>query len=468
MDFSLKLFPFQKDGAEFLAARRCAMLGWEMGTGKTPTAVRACVKVGAKRVLVFCPLIATGVWEKHFQDWSYYPDIRVSKLAEPFPSEFARGSGVRIIPYSQVSIGASVLDAVRGFANWDVVILDECHYLKSSGAKRTQTIYGSRIDLHGSPLFDAKHIWALSGTPILNSANEFWTHLHALAPDKIRFNTLGPMTERVFTDRYCVVRPTTYGFKIMGSRNQEELSRRVRGFMSRKRATDVLKDLPPLRVVEYPLPADTPIPTEVRDAMQDALALMGDADDDEILQAIQTDPKYATVRRLVGGVKSGGVADMVDDMLDDDPNAKVIVFAHHRDVIADLDLRLGDHHPLVIHGGVSQPNRELAIKLFQETPRHRLIIIGIEAAGEAITLTAASNVIVAEPSPVPARNAQAIARAHRIGQKLPVVARFVVLPGEFDRRLMSILARKTRDILSIVDPDLVPRKTTLFPQENPV
>jgi SNF2 family DNA or RNA helicase len=77
-------------------------------------------------------------------------------------------------------------------------------------------------------------------------------------------------------------------------------------------------------------------------------------------------------------------------------------------------------------------------------------------------------VILAEPSPVPAKNHQAIARAHRKGQKSPVLARFVLLPGTLDEALMRIIARKTRDIAKIVDPDLVtaePTPATAFPPE---
>jgi SNF2 family DNA or RNA helicase len=107
------------------------------------------------------------------------------------------------------------------------------------------------------------------------------------------------------------------------------------------------------------------------------------------------------------------------------------------------------------------------IHSFQEDPAYRLIILAIDAAGEGITLHAAHNVILAEPSPVPGRNAQAIARAHRKGQKHPVLARFVTLPGTIDQRLMNIIARKTRDILRVIDPDLAkpePQQEELFPE----
>ena len=120
-------------------------------------------------------------------------------------------------------------------------------------------------------------------------------------------------------------------------------------------------------------------------------------------------------------------------------------------MIDGLTLRLKRFSPLVIHGGTSLKAREIQIEQFQNDERRRLIILAIEAAGEVITLHASHNVILAEPSPVPAKNRQAIARAHRKGQRRPVLARFVLLPGTLDARLMAIVARKTRDIAQVVD-----------------
>jgi SWI/SNF-related matrix-associated actin-dependent regulator 1 of chromatin subfamily A len=171
------------------------------------------------------------------------------------------------------------------------------------------------------------------------------------------------------------------------------------------------------------------------------------------------------VRRLIGRAKVLPSAAMVADTLDDGEDEKVIVFAHHREVIRDLADALKRFSPLVIHGGTSQLNRENAISAFQTDPRLRLIILAIDTAGEVITLHASHNVILIEPSPVPERNKQAIGRAYRRGQRHPVIARFLLLPGTLDARLMSIIARKTRDISAVVDSDLAQPKLSTGPSE---
>ena len=458
MNSELQLMPFQSDGANLLSTSSRAMLVGDAGVGKTPTAVRASVKVGARRVLVFCPPIAVAVWRKHFEEWSNFADIRV--LGQPQalkPYDFMMGDGVRIVPYSRVSISEGIIVRAAMRSRFDVVIIDEAHYLKNPAATRTKGVYGEDIDLKGSPLGIAGHVWCLTGTPILNHAQEFWTHLHALRPDLIILPQLGVLDYLNFTERFCVTAPTRYGDrKVIGSRNTNELAERLKPFTNRKRITDVLKDLPPLRIVDHPLPADTVVAKALRAELTDALShLEFDPeilDDDELLREVQSGGvAFSTVRRLIGRAKVEGVTTLVNDFLADAEEAKLIVFAHHREVIHSLAENLKRHHPLVIQGGTSLPVREANINAFQTDKHRRLIILAIEAAGEVITLHAAHNVFIMEPSPVPMKNRQAIARAYRNGQKNPVLARFILLPGTLDARLMAIIARKTRDIARIVD-----------------
>ena len=458
MNPGLELMPFQKEGAKLLAQSRRAMLVWDPGVGKTPTSVRACLLASAARILVFCPPIGTAVWRVHFETWSDIRDIRVAGLDDQDrPYGFVNGWGVRIIPFSRARSTSSVI-TVASMNRWDVVIIDEAHYCKNSGAQRTQAVYGDKIDLKGSPLDHAHHIWCLTGTPLLNHPAEFWTHLHALAPDMIMLQGFGVMTESVFIDRFCVTQQTPYGVRIRGGRNTHELAQRIKPFVDRKRLKDVILDMPELRIVEHSLPMDTPIAAGLRAELAVAMNAFGAEDiddrldDDALLAAVQAGGvAFSTVRRLIGRAKIEGVAALAADELDDAKDEKVIVFAHHREVIDGLAARLKHYSPLVIHGATPMQAREIAIEMFQNDERRRLIILAIEAAGEVITLHAAHNVIVAEPSPVPAKNHQAIARAHRKGQRHPVLARFVLLPGTLDARLMAIVARKTRDIAKVVD-----------------
>ena len=455
MNPDLKLMDFQEEGSTLLAKSKRAMLVWDAGVGKTPTGVRACVKASARRVLVFCPPIAVSVWQAHFSDWSPFKSKTMDSVQAIKPYAFMEGSGVRIIPFSRTRPDTTIMRAACD-NDWDVVLIDEGHYLKNSQAQRTKAIYGIKTDLVKTPLEFAERVWVLTGTPVLNHPAEFWTHLHALRPDLIVLPQLGVMPEGVFTDRFCVTQQTPYGVRILGGRNSSELVARIKPLMDRKRLKDVLKDMPELRIVEHALPADTYMDGTLRTEIDDAMRALGldpdNLDDDALLASVQSGGvSFSTVRRLIGRAKVRGVSELVRDMLDDDLDTKIILFAHHREVIRDLALELRAYKPLVITGATALSDRDSLIHAFQNAPQSRLIILAIEAAGEVITLHASHNVVIAEPSPVPAKNAQAIARAHRKGQKHPVLARFVLLPGTLDARLMSIIARKTRDIAKLVD-----------------
>jgi len=448
MDLSLQLMAFQKAGVELLVKNDRFMLSWVPGVGKTPPAVRACARVKARSILVFCPPIATTVWRTHFRDWSGYSSVTVHD-----GSAHTWNDGVHIVPYSRASLGTLRVPDIE----WDVVILDEAHYLKNPEAKRTRGVYGPALDLGLSPLARAKRIWCLTGTPLLNGPHELWTHLHALKPDLITYPRLGLMSYESFVSQYCRVRHTSYGYHVVGTKNTQELATRLKGFTDRKHMQDVLRDMPPLRVVTYELPESmVTYGPELSQALDD-LRLEGleGFTDEELLATFQAgNASFSTIRRLIGLAKVEGIVALVQDTLASGAE-KVIIFAHHREVIHQLLLGLRVYNPLHIMGGTSPKSRDEAIERFQTT-KDKVIILSIEAASEAITLNMSNQVIIAEPSPVPSKNAQAIARAHRRGQKNPVLAQFVTLPGTFDTRFMAMVARKTKDIMQIVDPDLAP------------
>jgi SNF2 family DNA or RNA helicase len=79
----------------------------------------------------------------------------------------------------------------------------------------------------------------------------------------------------------------------------------------------------------------------------------------------------------------------------------------------------------------------------------RVFIGQVKAAGTAITLTAASEVAIVEPSWVPGDNVQAICRAHRLGQHDSVLASFLYLPGTLDQRIMTVFRRKAHEIAEL-------------------
>ena len=452
----LDLFPYQQEGVEWLKREPRRLLAWQPGVGKTPTAVVACEDLNAYRVLVLCPPIATGVWVKHFREWTSYQEIKVFK-DHAFAYQWSKGPGVRIVPYSQISRMSQVIDALKSL-QWDVLILDETHALKTTGSIRTQQVLGQRCDLKDCIAAKAARVWCLTGTPLLNHAGEFWPVLHALAPETITIQNDKPLTYDQFVERYCVLKPTLYGNRIVGSKRFDELAQRIKPFVSRKKKTDA--GLPPLLFSELTLPGNASLTTGAKEQLKALTGQFEDMDDDEFLRALHDGAVHlATVRRILGEAKVQPVADIVDDMMATDPDQKVIVFAHHKRVIQELQKRLNKYGVIVIDGSVSASprasgysERDLLVEKFQSSPLVHVAILQIVSAGTAATLTASSTVLFCEASWVPEENNQAASRAHRVGQTSPVTAQFITLPGTLDERIQRVLAQKAREIGLILDP----------------
>src|SRR4051812_8971031 len=64
------LYPYQIEGAKWLAERKLALLADEMGVGKTAQVIRACDDIGAERILILCPAVARINWQREFARFS--------------------------------------------------------------------------------------------------------------------------------------------------------------------------------------------------------------------------------------------------------------------------------------------------------------------------------------------------------------------------------------------------------------
>lgn len=420
------LFPYQIEGAGWLASRQRAMLADDMGLGKTAQAVQAAAWVcdplfgGHVTVAVVCPASLRETWRREFKR---------------FWSGSAGTYDLTVESYDKVARGA--LDGISP----DILILDEAHYLKTRTARRTQTIYGRKC--HGDGLVGrAKYVWALTGTPAPNNPSELWTHLRALAPETIPNDKRAdgrPLAYWDFVGRYCVTRETGFGIQIVKGKNLAQLKQQLHPVLLRRRKEDVLTDLPPLRY--GPLYLEGEAPTGVYEENLIAAALEKDGIDG--LQKIA--PHVATLRRLTGLAKIEPTVAWVQDWFECG-GGKLVLFAHHRDVVSGLADRLRDYGSVWVQGDTHLDVRQKQVDSFQHDPKCRVFIGQIQAAGTGLTLTAASDLVFVESSWVPAENLQAAMRIHRIGQQNACTVRFATLAGSIDERVQAAVERKMKDL----------------------
>jgi SNF2 family DNA or RNA helicase len=435
-------YGYQVPGVDFLARHKRAFLADEPGLGKTVQAIKAAQKIGAKDILVICPLTGVNYWQQEFSRWWE-------------PSEDSPLPVVIVVSYHILSEKGHptrklLATAPPGF--FDVMICDEAHYLKTPGSIRTKTVYQHLLSR-------TKRVWLLSGTPAPNNAGELWPHVYNLRPDLITDpGAKLPLDKEMFEDRYCNVEfdPKYQSRRIRGSKNLGELRVRVAPFILRRRKTEVLPDLPPMVVETYPLAATrVQLTPGSRKVDRDLGTFAQEMDADALLDVMsqgQHEKDFATLRHEIGLLKVDPAADHIEEELQNP--GKVVVFGWHRDVLAKLtlDLEARGFDPVLIVGSTPLSHRDIYVKKFQDPRNNCRVFVGQTlACGELITLTEGRMVIFVESSWNPMQNVQAAARIHRIGQTRGTTARFLVLPGTSDVYQQAVLARKARDFAQLFD-----------------
>lgn len=436
--------PFQKAGIRYALDRPHALIGDEPGLGKTVMAIGVANEMKARRVLVICPASVRLQWRREVRAWSIfprpivYPVLKASDGINPH-------AHYTIISYDLAR--HAVLHAAMRKMHFDLLVLDEAHYLKTWDALRTRAVFGDGeahderflLGLAGC----AERILGLTGTPLPNRPRECYTLARHLCWDSIDW-----MSEDKFRWRYnpSGTMPSGYVKEMVG--RLPELRSRLRcNFMVRRHKKDVLKDLPDKR---YEL-AYVEENGQIREALRaekmldiDPLDLKGL--DAEILGQI------STVRRMMGLAKVDRVGEHVAMLLDGGVE-KLVVFAHHREVITLLQERLARYGCVAVNGAVSPVARAKAVLAFQSDPKCRVFIGQLQAAGTGLDglQQVCGHVVFAEADWVPGTNEQCVDRLHRHGQKGAVLAQFLVAPGSLDEKVLGSAIAKAHTVFDALD-----------------
>lgn len=431
-----ELWDFQRASIEYALGRRNTLVGDQPGLGKTPIAIAFANEIKAKRVLVICPANIRLQWAKRIREWTTLP--------WPYTIYPILRGGHGVHPTAQWSIVSYDLARSEGIgkalskSQFDLLILDEAHYLKTVDSKRTRAIFGGGSD----PVFTAitprcSRILALTGTPLPNRPREAYTLARGLCFDAIDF-----MSEEKFRSRFNPsFRGETVGkdgrtkfFIDERSGRHSELQNRLRAnFMVRHLKRDVL---PQLKLPAYDI-IDMEETGPVKQALQ-AESLLG-LDPDNLEDIDFIDGHVAQVRRMMGIALAPQVADYVSLLLDGGEE-KITVFAWHIEVLNILQERLGKYGVLRIDGSTSATQKIKRVEWFQKEPGTRVMIGNMLSLGVGTDglQDVCAHAVFAEPDWVAGNNEQAVDRLDRGGQSCTVLADFCVAPKSI---AAGILAR---------------------------
>jgi len=464
----LEYLPFQKAGIEFARSHSSVLFGDEMGLGKTIQAIGTInVSEDAKNILVIVPKRLKLNWEKEIKKW-LIKDLSISVVNN---GNDWKNTDIVIINYD---ILKPHMDNLRS-RTWDIIIIDEAHYLKNPSAQRTIAVFGSYKD--GIPAIEAYRKLLLTGTPILNRPIEGFPLFNYLEPQQFR-------SFMKYALKYCNGNKTEWGWDFSGASNTEELQEKIRSlFMIRRLKSDVLAELPPKRrqVIEIPANGNASIVqaendiasefesrrSELRLQLEVAKVLENVEEFQSIIKELKQNSnkqftEMARARHETALAKVDDVCAHIENMLDEGVN-KIVVFAHHRDVIEKIQNHFKDIS-VILYGSMSTEQSEASVTSFQNDPSVKLFIGNIQAAGVGLTLTASHHVVFAELDWVPANMSQAEDRCHRIGQDDSVLIQHLVLEDSFDARMAKSLVEKQNIIDGVLDNeiDMTPQQPVTF------
>jgi len=457
-DFT-RLRPLQAGGARWISrnfkALRALGLFDDPGLGKSLQALSVIEVMRWRRICIVSPAGARRVWFQQILTW--YPEWRDRiVIVEPgkYPAQAALAGEdvIVLVSYDALSPKDSPWARYLSVLAWDLLILDEGHYLKNL-SQRTKAIYGRKGSNEGLQA-SAEHVLIMTGTPTPNHVGEMYHHMRALWPQTLHSLATGdrPMSEDEFVERVCTFRDGKFGRQVTGSTavGRKLVRDRLGPYVRRISKLEALPELPPVTEQDIPLALASSdviehLPFEVR-AMERALYA---SDDDALWRAMHRAPSVdpderepiSTLRRALGEQKLPGTAEWVAERLACGAD-KVLVFGWHVRALERLYQILGEFQPVLITGRTHPTERAVLVDRFQRRPACRVFVGQMLAAGTAITLTAANEVIIFEPSWVPGENRQAIDRAHRLGQKDHVLAHYLYLPSTLDERIIQVMRRK--------------------------
>lgn len=436
----MNLMKHQDLAADFLAARPAALLADGMRVGKTPAAIGGADRIGARNILW---LTRGAARVEHARAWSNFQtidrpiQILESRLQSP-------AAGVNIVSYDLAAAG--LYDKL--LRPYDLIVLDESHRLKTRDAKRTKAIFGEKCHRKGCLAELSPVVWCLSGTPAPNHPAELWPMLHAVLPQTIPQPQKPEVAMRYwsFVARYCKTEENYMGhLQITGGKNLKHLKQALEPFMLRRKIEDVMADVPRLTVDTLPLNGKLRLPAGAEadiERVNDALDRHG------VAGLAKVEANAGTLRRLTGLAKVEPIVAWVAERLEEN-DEKIVLFAHHVEIVEMLMAGLKQFSPVALYGGASVAEKREAAPRFREDPSCRVFIGNLDSAGEAIDLSVADELVFVESAWTPGINQQAALRIVNLMKKRPTLARFATIPGSYDERIAEACARKLATITEL-------------------
>lgn len=418
----------QKEAIQKLCENKKMILADDMGLGKTTSTIIAALETGAKKIMIICPASLKINWQREIEN---YTD-RSTSIIEGKKWEDADFIIINYDIIKNFHDEKNKKESIILNSKFDLVIIDEAHYIQNKQAQRTKLIndFVSKVD----------RLWLLTGTPITSRPINYYNLLN-LIDSPVAVNWMA------YVKRYCNGFQFRAGkrkvWNVSGASNLEELRDRTKPQVLRRLKENVL-DLPDKII--------TPVYLRLRSKQYEEL--MGDYYDwyDKSGEADSLTlqfTKLTQVRQCIAQEKVSSTIELCENIIEQDK--KVIVFTNFTKTL-EMILEHFGKKAVRLDGSMNQRERQASVDKFQNDDSVKVFVGNIKAAGTGITLTSGEAVVMNDLSFLPSDHSQAEDRAYRYGQKNNVLVYYPIFDNTIEGIIYDIL-RKKKDIFETVMGD---------------
>jgi superfamily II DNA or RNA helicase len=415
----------------------------DMGLGKTVTVLalleaRRVENGGAPRAsLVVAPRSLLFNWKREAERFA--PALRVAEYHGSGRDDVLAsldGFDLVLTTYGTMRRDIAALAGTK----FDYVVLDEAQAIKNAATASAKA----------ARLLRARHRLALSGTPIENQLGDLWSLFEFLNPGLLGSLQHGLLARARRGDGAAL----------------DTLRRGLRPFILRRTKEQVAPELPARNedtlVCELE-PGERKLYNQLRDHYRQVVLGLVDRQGlqrsrFQILEALLRLRQAACHPGLIDPRKHTGSSTKLDALLErlDEARAeghKALVFSQFTSFLAFVRSELDERGAAYEYLDGQTRDRERRVARFQQDPSCPLFLVSLKAGGLGLNLTAADYVFLLDPWWNPAVEAQAIDRAHRIGQDRAVFAYRLIAADTVEERIIELQARKRQLADAIINAD---------------
>src|SRR5580700_7668404 len=447
--FSGQLRDYQREGLGWMEFLRRFSFGGcladDMGVGKTAQVLalletRRELRAGGEKLgpsLVVMPRSLVFNWKQEAERFT--PQLRVLDYTG------LTRSGNDFAAYDVVltTYGTLRRDALRlKDVEFDYVILDEAQAVKNAGTESAKAVR----------LLRGNHRLALSGTPVENHLGELWALFEFLNPGMLGaasvFKLAGEEAHKP------------------GEETRQMLAGALRPFILRRTKEQVARELP-LKTEQTVFcemePVQRKLYNELKQHYQNALLHRIDSQGlakskIQVLEALLRLRQAACHPGLIDPKRSAEPSAKLDVLLEQirevrEEGHKALVFSQFTSLLRIVRNRLDENGTVYEYLDGSTRDRQTCVERFQNDPDCGLFLISLKAGGLGLNLTAAEYVFLLDPWWNPAVEAQAVDRAHRIGQTRQVFAYRLIARDTVEEKVLELQKTKKDLAAAIIGAD---------------